>query len=107
MKKILLIFFSISIGICLFFIYKSYTSITNYVEIKTPYNRIIYSIEKDQIFTVDGHIGKLTIEIGPFFSSPCVVFIGFSLCGITLDGSSMCISIFSNCCGFSDVFPAQ
>jgi hypothetical protein len=47
----------------LFFIYKSYTSITNYVEIKTPYNRIIYSIEKDQIFTVYGHIGKLTIEI--------------------------------------------
>lgn len=63
MKKILLIIFSISTVICIFFIYKSNTSITKYVEVKTPFRKTLYSIDENQEFVVDGKIGRLTVEI--------------------------------------------
>ena len=63
MKKIILIVIIISIVICTFCIYKSYTSIANYVEVNTPYNRTLYSIESNQTFAAEGKIGKVIIEI--------------------------------------------
>ena len=63
MKKILLIMLIVSVIICALFIYKSCTNNADYVEVKTPHNRTLYSINKNQEFEVEGRIGKVVIEI--------------------------------------------